>query len=67
MSIPVSQFIYLLIPLFILCGSQQTVKNSGIPDHLTYLLRNMCAGQTLRNEHEKQTRSKLEKEYIKVV
>ena len=30
---------------FNLCGSQETVENSGIPDHLTYLLRNLYAGQ----------------------
>ena len=32
-----------------LCGSQQTVENSSrggkIPDHLTFLLRNLCACQ----------------------
>ena len=29
------------------------LKEMGIPDHLTYLLRNLCAGQeaTVRNEH----------------
>ena len=38
-----------------LCGSQQTAKFSEvrIPDHLTYLLRNLYAGQeaTIRTEH----------------
>ena len=39
-----------------LCESQQTVENSlklGIPDHLTCLLRNLCAGQeaTVRTGH----------------
>ena len=37
------------------CGSQQTVENLqiGIPDHLTFLLRNLNAGQeaTDRTEH----------------
>ena len=30
------------------------LKEMGIPDYLTYLLRNLCAGQeaTVRNEHE---------------
>ena len=40
-----------------MCGSQQTVENvkeMGIPDHLTCLLRNLYAGQeaTVRNRHE---------------
>ena len=39
-----------------LCGSKQTVeilKKMGIPDHLTCLLRNPCAGQeaTVRSGH----------------
>ena len=39
-----------------LCGSQQTVENSerdGIPDQLTFLLRNMYTGQeaTVRTGH----------------
>ena len=38
------------------CGSQETVENlkeMGIPDHLTYLLRNLYAGQeaTVRTGH----------------
>ena len=45
------------------CGSQQTVKilkDMGIPDHLTCLLRNPYAGQeaTVRTGHEQQTGSK---------
>ena len=41
----------------------------GIPDHLTWLLRNLYAGQeaTVRTGHEQQTGSKSEKEYIKAV
>ena len=40
-----------------LCGSQQTLENlkeMGIPDHLTCLLRNLYAGQeaTVRNRYE---------------
>ena len=37
----------------------------GIPDHLTCLLRNLCAGQEL--DMEQQTGSKLGKEYVKTV
>ena len=45
------------------------LQKMGIPDHLTYLLRNLYAGQeaTVRNGHEQQTGSKLGKEYIKAV
>ena len=41
----------------------------GIPDHLTCLLRNLCAGQeaTVRTDMEQQTGSKLGKEYDKAV
>src|SRR5574338_1634104 len=43
------------------------LKEMGIPDHLTCLLRNLYAGQeaTVRNGLEQQTDSKLGKEYIK--
>ena len=45
------------------------LKEMGIPDHLTCLLRNLYAGQeaTLRPDMEQQTGSKLGKEYVKVV
>ena len=41
----------------------------GIPDHLTYLLRNLYVGQeaTLEPDVEQQTGSKLGKKYIKSV
>ena len=41
----------------------------GIPDHLTCLLRNMCAGQeaTVRTTHGTMTHSNLGKDYIKAV
>ena len=41
----------------------------GIPDHLTYLLRNLYAGQeaTVRTGHEQQSGSKSGKEYVKAV
>ena len=45
------------------------LKETGILDHLTCLLRNLYAGQeaTVRTGHGTQIGSKLEKEYIKVV
>ena len=45
------------------------MKEMGIPDHLTCLLRNLCAGQeaTVRTGHEQQTGSKLGKEYVKAI
>ena len=45
------------------------LKEMGIPDHLTCLLRNMYAGQEaqLELDVEQQTGSKEEKEYIKAV
>ena len=40
----------------------------GIPDYLTYLLRNLYAGQEVTEQDMKQqTGSKLEKEYVKAV
>ena len=40
----------------------------GIPDHLTGLLRNLCAGQEATElDMEQQTGSKLGKEYVKAV
>ena len=55
-----------------LCGSQQTgkfLKEMRIPDHLTCLLRSLCAGQeaTVKMDMEQQTVSQLEKEYVKAV
>ena len=45
------------------------VKKMGIPDHVTYLLRNLYAGQeaTVRTGHGTTDWSKLGKEYIKAV
>ena len=45
------------------------LKEVGIPDHLTCLLRNLYAGQeaTVRTGMEQQTGSKQEKEYVKAV
>ena len=45
------------------------LKEMGIPDHLTCLLRNMYAGPeiTVRLDMEKWTGSKLGKEYVKAV
>ena len=45
------------------------LKEMGIPDHLTCLLRNLYASQeaTVRTEHEQQTSSKSGKEYVKAI
>ena len=45
------------------------LKEMGIPDHLTCLLRRLYAGQevTVKLDMEQQTGSKLEKECIKAV
>ena len=45
------------------------MKEMGIPDHLTCLLRNLYAGQevTIELDMEQQTGSKSGKEYIKAV
>ena len=43
------------------------LKEMGIPDHLTCLLRNMYAGQATELDMEQQTGSKSRKEYIKAV
>ena len=45
------------------------LKEMGIPDHLTCLLRNLYARQegTVRTGHGKQTGSKSRKEYVKAV
>ena len=45
------------------------LQEMGIPDHLTCLLRNLCAGEEaiLRPDMEKQTDPKLGKEYVKAV
>ena len=45
------------------------LREKGIPDHLTCILRNLYAGQkaTVRNRHGQWTGSELEIEYIKTV
>ena len=44
------------------------LKEMGIPDHLTWLLRNLYAGQEETElDMEQQTGSKQEKEYVKAV
>ena len=47
----------------------KTLKEMGIPDHLTCLLRNLYAGkkQQLELDMEQQTSSKLGKEHVKAV
>ena len=44
------------------------LQETGIPDHLTCLLRNLYAGQeaTVRTGHEQQTGSKSGKKYVKL-
>ena len=54
------------------CGDHnklwKILQEMGIPDHLTCLLRNQCAGQEATElDMEQQTGSKLEKEYVKAV
>ena len=49
-----------------LCGSQQADKLE-IPDHLTYLLRNLYAGQEATVRTLNGTASQWEKEYDKAV
>ena len=59
-----------IILLFGYVGRYSTyLKEMGIPDHLTCLLRNMYADQegAVRIGHEQQTHSKLGKEYVKAV
>ena len=45
------------------------LEEVGIPDHITYLLRNVYAGQEaiVRMEHGTTSGSKLGKEYVKAV
>ena len=57
-----------LMPLTVwITTNWKLLKEMGIPDHLTCLLRNLYAGQgvTLELDMEKWTGSKLGKEYIK--
>ena len=48
---------------------RKTLKEMGIPNHLTYLLRNLCASQkaTVKPNMKQWTGSKLGKENVKVV
>ena len=44
------------------------LKEMGIPDHFTWLLRNLYAGrEAIEPDKEKQAGSKLGKEYVKAV
>ena len=43
------------------------LKEMGLPDHLTYLLRNLHAGQEVTVRTGQQTGSKQEKEHVKAV
>ena len=54
--------------LYFLNKLWKILKEMGIPDHLTCLLRNLCAGQEeTETAMEKWTGSKLGKEYVKAV
>ena len=46
---------------------RKILKEMGIPDHLTCLLRNLYAGQEATVCLEQQTGSKQEKEYVQAV
>ena len=48
---------------------QKILKEIGIPDYLTRLLRSLYAGQevTVKLDMEQQTCSKLGKEYVKAI
>ena len=49
---------------------KQVLKEMGVPDHLIYLLRNLCVGQEgtqLEMDMEQLIGSKLGKEYVKAV
>ena len=46
----------------------KALKEMGIPHHLTCLLKNLCAGQKVKElDIEQQTGSKLGKKYVKAV
>ena len=57
------------LTVWITTNCRKILKEMGIPDHLTCLLRNLYAGQdtNLELDVEQQTGSKLGKEYVKVV
>ena len=50
-------------------NKQEILKDMGIPDHLTCLLRNLCAGQeaTVRTGHGTTDWFQIGKEYVKAV
>ena len=66
-------FCFIDYPKAIECVDHNTLwkilREMGIPDHLTCLLRNLCASQeaTVRTVMEKWTGSKLGKDYLKAV
>ena len=72
MSPPAVQAAFLFaasVPTMWLTANWKILQEMGIPDHLTSLLRNLCAGQEarVRTGHEQRTGSKLGKEYDKAV
>ena len=57
------------LTVWITTNCRKILKEMGIPDHLTCLLRNLYAGQdtNLELDVERQTGSKLGKEYIEAI
>ena len=47
--------------------NRKILREMGIPDHLTCLLRNTYAGQETELDMEQQTGSKSRKEYVEAV
>ena len=60
--------ISVFLTVWITSGTVEILKEMGIPDHLTCLLRNLYAGQEateVKLDMEQQTGSTLGKEYVK--
>ena len=67
-KISTSALLTMLKPSTEITTNWKIPKETGIPDHLTCLLRNLCAGQEATElDMEQQTGSKLGKEYVKAV
>ena len=56
------------LAVWITTNCRKFLEETGIPDHLTCLLRNLCVGQEATEpDMEQQTGSRLRKEYVKAV
>ena len=57
------------LTMWIITNCGKFLKEMGIPDHFTWLLRNLCAGQKAKLEPnmEQRTVSKLGKEHVKAI